>query len=574
MLTYLSVSDFALIESAQVEFERGFNVFTGETGSGKTVFLGAINVLLGDRAEILKVRAGADAAKLAAVFDLAGNPELVEWLREADLMGDDETELVINRTIRNDGRSRAMINGVVSPVATLARVGERLVEVHGQNTHQALLRSSTHMEYLDRFAGAAHLAELTEYENLYRAFRSLLDERDQLTGNGEDLSDEEERLSAELERIDALSIIPGELEELEQKEKRMRHFRELMEGSARIEEGLGADDTGRGALDIIQSLLGEARSMASRDEGLGPLLERLESLFIDGQDILSEFVEYRQSLDIEPDQLNETVERIGAIRELCRVHGGTLGHLFEKRKEFATRLDEITRLTERANIIDVEIEERFVQLTNAAERLTSNRREAAARFAEAVNLQFGELELSTSGFEVLVAQFPEAATPEEAFSRPGPTGQDTVEFLFSPQLKLKPLPLKKIASGGEISRVMLAIKVVLAGVDRLPVLIFDEADSGIGGETAASLGRKLAGLSGYHQVFCITHLPQVAAYADSQYRVEKRAVEGAEKTVISALDEENRIDEICRMLGDSSGRTVTRAHALDIIGRARNHKER
>lgn len=569
MLTYLQISDFALIDSIEVEFRPGFNVLTGETGAGKTVLVGAIGLLLGDRADSMQVRNGAGAARFSSIFDLSALPRVRQALVDAGFIDGGEDELLLGRTVSRDGKSRCTINGRLSPVSALSEVGEMLVEVHGQNTHQALLKTSTHLEHLDRFIGGEHLEILQEYSKHFARLKSLIAERAGVRDAGRDLDREVELLAGEIEAIDRTEPRPGEIEELEADARRMRHARELWELALRVENALSADD--RSSFTVRQLLTQAAkdlRGMAAHDGSVVGMAERLESLVYEADDVAAEVARYREALDTDPAQLEEVESRLSLLRDLCRRYAETVEGVLEYRSKAVNELEALEETRRRAGVVDSEIENELAEVAELAAELARRRVTGARRLEKAVVRELAQLELSGARFEVSIRER-EGSEESTTTGRYGSSGSSEVEFMFSSDGSGTARPLKRIASGGEMSRVMLALKIVLADADRLPILIFDEVDAGIGGETAGKVGEKLRQLTSYHQVFCITHIPQIATFADWQYRVFKGKGGGGARTGIELLDEEARVDEMCRMLGDSSGRKVTREHARDILARAR-----
>lgn len=569
MLSYLKVSDLALVEGVEVEFHPGLNVMTGETGAGKTVLVGAISLLLGDRADGTAVRTGAEEAVLEANFDLAGAAAARAALASMGFIEQDEEELVLSRRLPRRGKGRCTINGRLCPVSALAAVGDALLEVHGQNAHQALLKQSTHIGYLDRFAGDGHLAALEEYRLAYAKLRSLEAERAAAAGQGAGvgLARESELLAHEIEQIDAAEPLAGEIESLEESAVRLRHSTELWELASRVEAVLRGDERAAfTAGDMLAQAAADLSAMASRDNSLAALSSRLDAVGIESGDIAAEVSAYKESLPTDPGQLEQIESRLSLLRELCRKFGGTVAAVMDYRDEAAARLAEIENRAARTLVISSEIEQALEQAKRLADELWNGREKAAVSLVDAMNGQMKVLELAGATFGVELSR--------KEGDEVGPTGADEVEFLFSPAESEPPRPLRKIASGGEMSRVMLALKIVLADADRLPVLVFDEVDAGIGGETAAVIGERLFDLTRYHQVFCVTHLPQIASFADWQYGVAKSEEAGVARTSVRLLSEEARVAEMCRMLGDSSGRKVTADHAADILKRAARLKKR
>lgn len=574
MLTYLKVSDFALIENIEVEFHSGLNVLTGETGAGKTVLIGAIGLLLGDRADALLVRHGADAAAFSAVFDVSALPSVTRELERSGYLEDGEGELLLGRTVTKQGKSRCTVNGRLCPVSVLSEIGDLLVEVHGQNTHQSLLKAATHLGYLDRFAGAPHLETLARYREHYARLRALVAEKLEVRGEGRDLGREAELLSHEIESIDASELRPGEVEELEAEAKRMRHAKELWELGTGVEEVLaGGERSSFNVRELLARAAGGLRKMASHDETLAETAKRLESLAYETEDVAAELARYRESLDTEPARLEELESRLSLLRDMCRKYGGTLEDVLEYRPKAAAKLAAIEEMDRRSSIIDSEIEVERSEVEKLAGELAAARKGAAGSLEKAVAGELNQLELAGARFKVGMSEREPGESGRET-GHCGPFGSTEVEFLFTSEPTGPVLPLRRIASGGEMSRVMLALKIVLAGADRLPVLVFDEVDAGIGGETAGKVGEKLFQLTRYHQVFCVTHIPQIATFADWQYLVFKGKGAHGARTGIELLRDESRVEEMCRMLGDSSGRKVTKEHARDILERAKKAKPR
>lgn len=575
MLSYLKVREFALIENIEVEFRRGLNILTGETGAGKTVLIGAIGLLLGDRADSLQVRQGAAEAVFACSIDLSSLPEARAGIEQMGYLDGDESELMLGRTVSAQGKSRCTVNGRISPVSALSEVGELLVDVHGQNAHQALLKTASHIDYLDRFAGGAHLDRLAEYRGHYAKLKSLEGERREIESRGGGSEREVELLASEIERIDKADIRPGEIEELEPEASRLRHSRELWELGSLVRTKLAAEgSTPITARELLLEAEKDLSRMSNLDSGLNELFERVRSLAFEAEDIASEVADYCCALDTDPARLEEVESRLNLLRDLCRKYGGNLEAAMEYRDDAARKLDLLTAGRDRLSEIEREISGERSRVGAGAERLFEGRKKSGRTLEKAVVKELAQLELAGADFKVGVSRRAEQAG--EATGRPvdgfGPTGSDSVEFLFSPEEKETPRPLRRIASGGEMSRVMLALKIVLASADRIPILIFDEVDSGIGGETAGKVGEKLFELTRFHQVFCVTHIPQIATFSDWQYRVSKRESRQRSRTDIELLEGEGRVEEMCRMLGDSSGRKVTLEHARDILERAEKKK--
>jgi len=569
VLSFLRVSDLALVEGVEVDFRGGLNVLSGETGAGKTVLIGAIGLLLGDRADTTMVRTGAEEAVLEASFDLSACPAAASELAALGYIEEGSEELTIGRRLSREGKGRCTVNGRLCPVSALTEIGNLLVEVHGQNAHQALLKQSSHMAYLDRHAGAEHQAVLSDYQKEYRLLLSLQSERSSArAAGGVDVDREVELLTHEIAEIETADPQDDELLELESRASKLRHAAELFELASRAEGALSAGEQASASVrDLLSGASADLSRMSERDQAVRPLRERVESLALEAEDAAAELGRYRESLETDPELLLEVEARLSLLRELCRKYGGNLETVSAYRERAEARLAEVSALAHRSGAIEKEIAAARATLEGLAGKLSANRRASAEELERAVTSEMAGLELSGASFLVSVADR-EKDGGDEGAGRFGPSGRDEVEFLFSPEPGEPPRPLRKIASGGEMSRVMLAMKIVLAGADMLPVLVFDEVDAGIGGETATNVGQKLYELTPYHQVFCVTHQPQIASFADWQYGVFKDKGDGPTSTGVKLLEGEDRVTEMCRMMGDSTGRKVTAEHARDILERA------
>jgi DNA repair protein RecN (Recombination protein N) len=560
LLSYLRVRDLALIEDVEVEFGPGFNALTGETGAGKTVLVGAIGLLLGGRADSTWIRHGTQAALLSCSFDISSLPHVALWLSEAGYTEDGESELVLTRVIQAGGKNRCSLNGRLCPVSTLSSVGERMLDVHGQNEHQALIRPATHIGYLDRFAGGEHQRMLTAYRAAYRELKEAGEERDSVP-SGPEAEREAALLEAELAEVERLSPEPGEIEDLEARALKMRAARDLITRADMARNLLSGGENRPGAREMLLEAAMNFSVMSQSDPAVEELAKRTESISIEAEDIAAAANAYLKDLDEGQGTLEEVESRLSDLRALAR-RFSSLEEALERARVAAARLEELRSAVQRAADLDGKIASLTAGLVGKAADISASRKRAAGRLEVDVAGQLEDLEL-TGAFEVEVGR---------RQGEPGPGGSDEVQFMFSPSDE-PARPLTRIASGGEMSRVMLALKIVLAAADEIPVLVFDEVDAGIGGETAGRVGEKLLALTAHHQVFCVTHLPQIASYSDVQYRVYKGELNGSQRTFIEKLDPESRVDEICRMLGDSSGRKATTAHARDLLKRASDSRK-
>ncbi len=560
MLSFLKVRDLALVEDVEVEFSRGFNALTGETGAGKTMLLGAVSLLLGGRAEAGWIRKGAKAAELSCIFSIEPGSYTEGALVESGYVEEGAGELILDRVLQPGGKNRCSINGRLCPVSALAQVGSLLLEVHGQDEHQVLTKAATHVDYLDRFAGPRHGELLSEYGSAYAALKAARSQRERVP-SGAEAEREASLLASETGELEALSPREGEVEELEGTAAKLRAARDLITGASEARDLLSGGEGGRGARELLLEAADRFSRMSETDPSLSELAGRAETAAIEAEDLSDAARGYLEEFDSAGGTLEEIESRLSDLRSLARRYG-SIEQALERGREASARLEELRSATEMAADLDSRIEALSSEVAQEAASISKSRTAAGKRLEKEVDRQLDDLELQ--------GRFVVQITGRDG--SPVPKGSDDVKFLFSIPGG-EALPLSRIASGGEMSRVMLALKIVLAGADRIGVLFFDEVDSGIGGETAARVGMKLSELTGYHQVICVTHLPQIAVYADEQYLVRKVAEGDTQTTFIERLDSGGRLEEVCRMLGDSSGRKSTKAHARDMLQAAGARKK-
>ncbi|MGQ9536963.1 MAG: DNA repair protein RecN [Actinomycetota bacterium] len=553
MLRELQVRNLALIREARLDFGPGFNVLTGETGAGKTVLVEALGLLLGGRGDAGLVSPGSERMELEAAFD---PPEGEGWRRllaEEGLEPGGE-ELILRRVIQGDGRGRCYVNGRMCTVGTLARLGEYLVDIHGQHEHQRLLRTSAHLEYLDGFGSPEHARLLAEYRKFYRSFKEARERYEgACLGEAERLR-EIDFLRYQIREIEAVNPVEGEMEELLRERRRMQNREELFLAVREVHRAVSGGEEGEGALD----LLGEARRVLERavalDEELLAWAHRLEELEGALSELGREAHAYLETLDFQPGRLEEVEARLHDLMGLARKYGGETGDALAYLEQARQRLEELEGLDERKEEFRAEMESLHERVRAVAVDLRASRRALAERLTRETNRELEELNMGGMRFRVRLEPAPDY----------GETGADHVEFEVSPGKGLPYRPLARIASGGELSRIALALKLVLARADAVPTLVFDEVDSGIGGTTADVLARKLSSISRFHQVFSITHLPQVAAAADVHLVVTKRETGKGVATEVRRLEAGERVAELVRMLGGEE--RTAREHALAMLG--------
>ena len=549
MLLSLSIADFVLVERLDLEFRPGFSALTGETGAGKSILLGALALVLGGRADAGVVREGAARAEVAAEFAADQVPGLNAWLDENDLAGDDGV-LLLRRVVEAGGRSRAFVNGRPATAQQLKEAGEFLVDIHGQHAHYSLLKAAEQRRLLDAYAGCADLAAATAER--HRAWRAASARREAAQRQAGALDAERERLAWTERELAALAFTADSWQTLQEDHRRLAHAADLVAGARAAGAVLDGDDTG--LLDRLRALRHQLADLAGIDPALAGPLALLESAGESLREAERELARYADRVDLDPEALNDAEQRLAAIQAAAR--------------KFRLKPEEIpehlaatrARLAELGGDADPEALARTESEAEAAYRkdagaLSGRRRKAAAKLAKAVTAAMQQLAMQGGRFEV--------ALPA---GEPAAHGLEEVEFQVAPHAGQGLKPLAKTASGGELSRVGLALQTVLSGVSGAATLIFDEVDAGIGGGVAEIVGRLLADLGNSRQVLCVTHLPQVAARAAGHYRVSKASRNGRAVSEVAWLDAEARVGELARMLGGVTITEATRAHAAEMLG--------
>ncbi len=538
MLEELHVRDIALIEEAWLEFGPGMTALTGETGAGKTALVGALKLLLGDRADSGAVRAGATEALVEGRFLASG------------------AEVVARRRVTADGRSRCTLD---DEMATVGALGERigpLVDLHGQHEHQALLSSASHVGYLDRYAGEPAVTALTAYRDARDAYRAALAARDELAARMAEAARNTDYLRFVADEIGRVDPKPGEDEELEARLPALKHGERLAEAAGEASRLLRDDD---GALDRIGEASTALAKVAGIDPALDVLAQRLSDAAAVADDASSELRSYRDAVDHDPLALDAVLSRVGELGGLTRKYGPRLEDVLRAQEDALAALGAVEAGADGMRNAESAVAETREALQTRADELASVRQAAVGSFVEALSAAVHDLGMEGARFEVALSEL-----PFDAWTADGP---HRVEFLYAPASGQPPRSLARIASGGELSRVMLALKGVLGEADAVETLVFDEVDAGIGGAAAHAVGRRLALLARTHQVIVVTHLAQVAAYADAQLVVSKALRDGKAATTVEPVADQARVAEIARMLsGNDSDAGI--AHARELLEQA------
>lgn len=550
VLRELRVRDYAVIDEARLELGPGLNVLSGETGAGKSILVGALSLLLGERADTEVVRAGEESAVVEAVFDVSDRPEIRERCREAGLDLDDGW-LILRRELQREGRNRVWANGSPTTVTRIGELGSSLVDLHGQHEHQALLGRADQRRILDAFAGAGE--EAGRVEELYREWQELLGRAEELRRESDELEERADYLRFKAEEIEEAELEPGEEQELEDEARRLSNSEELISLSGEVYRELyGSEDS---LVDRLGQLRRSVSELADIDTEAGEFTELYETGLHSLQELGRRLGEYQGSVDHDPARLDAIRSRLDEIYRLQRKYGETIEDVLAEGREARQELNRLEGSEEEIETLEARAEETREELAAAADELSRARREAAGRLEEEITAILPELGMDEGLFRVHF----------EERDEPGPHGAENVEFLVTLNAGFEPGPLSRIASGGELSRVMLALKTALAGVDEIPCLVFDEIDAGVGGEVAHRVAERLGSVADRHQVFVITHLPQIAARADAHYRVEKSQAGGRAATRVRLLEGDERVSEVARMLGGDPGSDVSRRHARELL---------
>ncbi|WP_019007255.1 DNA repair protein RecN [Cohnella laeviribosi] len=559
MLRELSIRNLAVIEQVTVLFHSGFHVLTGETGAGKSMIIDALGLIAGGRGSAEMIRHGCERADVEAVFDLPDNHPVWSVLDKFGIEADPREMLVIRREIMLQGKSSARINGQSATLTMLREVGEHLINIHGQHEHQSLLRTERHLEWLDQYAGEEIAADKSAYAAKYEQFRQVERERKELEETSRHQMQMLDLYRYQLEEIAEARLKPGEDESLAEERRKLSHAEKLAESVSEAYDLL----SGAKGLSAISRAISRLEDIVNVDPSvLKPLLEQLQSAYYAAEDAAYQLRSYRDNVEFNPERLALVEDRLDLLYGLKRKYGETIEDILAYRERIQAEADKLENRDERLQQLIDEEKRLYRELAVLAERLTAIRKNAARRLSEVIVQELRELQMERAVFEVRLEQAPLSAA-----------GADNAEFLLSTNPGEPPKPLSKIASGGEMSRVMLALKAIFARIDRIPVLVFDEVDTGVSGRAAQAVADKLSRLAGDCQVFAITHLPQVACMADYQFEIAKQVNEnGRTSTSVRELEGGERVEELARMLGGVEVTEKTRHHAQEMLALAIRQK--
>ena len=550
MLRTLSIRDFVIVDSLELEFHPGFTVLTGETGAGKSILIDALALTLGERGDVAVVRAGCERADISAEFDIQPLPELVQWLRAAELEGDPGLVL-LRRVIDKNGRSRAFVNGRPATQSQLREAGEWLLDIHGQHAHQSLLKPDAQRALLDAHAGLAPLA--AQVAAAYRRWQKLAQARAEYETHAAQRNAEREQLQWQVRELEQLALQPDEWDAVQAEHTRLAHAAGLIEGVQAALETLSEADAA--CLPLLSGAGARLDALLGYDVGLREALELIRSGEAQVQEAVYALRHYADRVELDPQQLAAVEARMEAIHGSARKFRLAPPELPEHLLQLQARLGELEIASNLEALVKQEQQARTSYFDPAA-KLSAARKKAAARLGKDVTQAMQQLAMAGGTFEVALNPYPTDGSVH---------GEERVEFLVAANPGVEARALAKVASGGELSRISLAIQVITSKAALVPTLIFDEVDAGIGGGVAEIVGRQLRTLGRERQVLCVTHLPQVAAQADQQWSVSKSGSEGSVKTLVAVLEQKARIEEVARMLGGTEITATTRKHAAEML---------
>jgi len=550
MLQTLQIKNLALVESVQVDFTRGLNIVTGETGAGKSIIIGALNLLLGERADKNIIREDAGQCSIEAVFNLPAHSETDRLLQEYGLPQCAENALVLRRILSPAGGGRQFVNDSPVTLQVLKSIGDLLVDMHGPHDHQSLLNRDFQLMVLDSFADAKEL--LNGYKQAYRDMLDLESDLKALDSDDQQVTQQIDVLSFQVKEIGDAELTDADETDLEREHIRVANAQRILELADAANNALTESDSsafnalvqGRTALSELAPLL----------ESAGEWRDEVESILVRTQELTNSLSSAVDRIDTDPQRLQWLEDRMALIHKLKRKYGPTVEEILALADDARNRLEDLEMRGERIAEIAAKLDEAKQNVQSAGRKLSAHRNKAADHLAKAITAELRDLGFEHGAFGISIQS-----------RAPGPSGLDEIEFGFAPNAGEPMRPLRAIASSGEISRVMLATKVILAAYDRIPVLVFDEIDANVGGKTSNAVGEKLASVASSHQVLCITHLPQVAVHGSSHYVVAKSVEEGRTRTLISPLKGDERATEIARMLGGKDLTSVTMKHAKEML---------
>lgn len=551
MLTYLSVNNFAIVKSLQLELTKGMTTITGETGAGKSIAIDALELCLGVRADASFVRQGESKTEVSATFLLDNNQNATRWLEDNDLL--DGSECIIRRSITKEGRSRAFINGNPVPLSQLKAIGQYLINIHGQHAHHQLVKSEYQLSMLDQYAG--HQQLLNNVREAYQNWRQTHHQLKQLRENQSQNQAQKQLLEYQIKELDELALLEDEFTELEQEHKRLSNGGELALNCQQALDLINEGDE-YNAIALLQSASNLLIQIAELDPNLATLPTMISEAMIQLEETNRELRNYLDHIEIDPERMNFVENRFSKVMSMARKHHVTADSLYQHHQELRQQIEQLDSSDEKLQLLAEQVKEHKQQFIHHAEKLHQSRQRYAKELSKLISQSMHDLSMEKAKFTIEV---------NNQENNPTPLGMDEITFLVSTNPGQPLQPLAKVASGGELSRISLAIQVITAQKVETPSLIFDEVDVGISGPTAAIVGKMLRKLGESTQVLCVTHLPQVAGCGHQQLFVAKQTKAGKTETLMYPLSEEQRINELARLLGGSTITNSTLANAKELL---------
>lgn len=553
MLVEMTIENFAIIESLTLSFHEGMTTLTGETGAGKSIIIDALGLLAGSRASVDVIRQGADRCHLEGVFDWPKNPQFFALMQEL-LVNQEEDYLVVQRDIALNGKSICRVNGHVMTLANLKRIGRFLVDIQGQNEHQSLLQADQHQRLLDEFGGSDFQLALTEYKALYKEWQALAKTVLSRKKNEQSYVQRLDMLRYQVDEIEQAELVSGEEESLTEERDKLLNFQKIVDAFASVHQLLSTDD--HGVLDNVSLAANELESVASFGKEYELLSESLTTVYYQLQDVAADLSRQMDILEFDEQRLHQIEDRLEIIHQLKRKYGESVEFILAYYERISLELLETAQSDGQLDQLESLLKEKEEQVAKKAAILHENRKEIARRLEKAIMNELRELYMEHTQF---VVRFEALSQGYNEF------GKDDVLFYLSANPGEPLRPLEKVASGGEISRILLALKTVFSTSQELTSIVFDEVDTGVSGRVAQAIAEKISQIGRRSQVLCITHLPQVAAFADFQYFISKTVQNNRTKTTVVELTKEERVEEIARMLAGAEVTTLTKEHAKELL---------
>jgi DNA repair protein RecN (Recombination protein N) len=575
MLMHLSVKNLALIDHINLDFDKGLNILTGETGAGKSIIIDAVNLILGDRADRDLIQTGKDYALVEALFDISNHPHMTQVLDDLGIEMEQDGSLLLVRELSAGGKNICRINGRIVTLSILKNISKFLVDIHGQHEHQSLLRVEEHRELLDMLGGAKLSQAKEKVKELYDSWKEIHRKIKKLSHLELDGERRKDILQYQINEIESANLKEDEEEGLIHERDRLNNAERIISVINSVYQDIySGSNSYHSAFDVIGNAVSQFKQIADIDPILSSLNQRLEEIFYLLEDIVFEVRNYRDEFEHDPYRLDEIEKRLETIRSLKRKYGPNISDIFSYLDDIKEELNTLENSQEILGKLLKQEEDIFNELLEACHILSKYRKETAKIFEDQLQDQLTELGMEKALFKVNIESIDNLSDTLEIKDRLTPNGYDMIEFMISTNPGEPVKPLSKIVSGGEMSRIMLAFKTILAQVDDIPTLIFDEIDVGISGNIAHVVGEKMGNISRTRQVICVTHLPQIAAMADSHYKIEKLYMDKHTRTIANKLNNKQRQEEIARMTGGKTLSKINMKHASELIRMAQEYKRK